>query len=242
MVDWKPEISSEAGSRVADAVVTELEARIVSGILVDSEPLPAERDLMEEFGTSRTVIREAISRLASLGLVEAKPRYRPIVRRPDYSTVLHATGAIVRHLLNEPNGVRNLYESRVFIECALARQAALHAKKEDIADLRTALAANKEAISNSEEFYRTDVAFHGVLYGVPRNPIFPAVHQGYTSWLAPHWERMLRSPERNAMNYHAHEAIYRAILERDPDAAEAALQAHLKAAWEHVSSTFSPEA
>ncbi|WDR05209.1 FCD domain-containing protein [Devosia rhodophyticola] len=76
---------------------------------------------------------------------------------------------------------------------------------------------------------------------MPRNPIFPAIHEAYTAWLAPHWSKMLRSPERNAMNYQAHETIMNAILERDPVVAESALVNHLDAAWEHVRVTFSTE-
>lgn len=103
---------------------------------------------------------------------------------------------------------------------------------------RLALAANKEAIEISDAFYATDVAFHRVLYTIGGNPIFPAIHEGFVSWLAPHWARMDRFPEHNARIYEAHEAIYQAILERDTDAAEAALQRHFNIAWEFVKSTF----
>jgi DNA-binding FadR family transcriptional regulator len=224
--------------RAADSVVAMLEAKIVSGELENRTPLPAERELMEQFGASRTVIREAISKLSSRGLIETRPRFRPIVRKPDYATVLHACGNVVQHLLTERSGIKNLYDSRVFIERALVREAALAARKEDIVNLRAALEDNRNAISDSSEFYRTDVAFHGVLYRIPRNPIFPTIHEGYTSWLAPQWDRMLRSPERNEVNYLAHKAILDAIMERDPLAAEEALTNHLKAAWEFVRVTF----
>lgn len=234
-------MSTESKSRAADAVVMELETQIMSGKLQNSSPLPAERDLMEQFGASRTVIREAISALSNRGLVESKPRFRPIVRKPDYGTVLNAAGSIVRHLVNEPAGVKNLYMSRVFLERALVRDAATSASRNDISALREALDANKQAIDNSEEFYRTDVAFHGVLYKIPQNPIFPAVHEGFTSWLAPQWDQMLRSPERNLVNYRAHKRILDAIIDRDPDEAEEALTAHLRAAWEYVRVTFDLE-
>lgn len=231
--------SKMQNDRAADAIVVALETRIMSGQLRDRSPLPAERELMEEFSTSRTVIREAISTLSNRGLLESKPRFRPIVRKPDYATVLHATGTIVRHLLHERGGIRNLYESRVFIERGLVRQAATDATKEQIATLKEALLANEQAIPDSLEFYRTDNAFHGVLYQIPQNPIFPAIHEGYSSWLAPQWDQMLRSPERNSANYRAHRAIFDAILERDPDLAEKALAEHLREAWEYVRVTFS---
>ncbi|WP_136660691.1 FCD domain-containing protein [Nitratireductor sp. XY-223] len=224
--------------RAADTVIAELEQQIVTGALENNAPLPAERNLMEQFNASRTVIREAIATLSSRGLIESKPRYRPIVRKPDYVTALTAVGGIVRHLLSEHGGVKNLYDSRVFIERALVREAALSAQKDDIGLLRQALAENESAISDSDAFYATDTAFHGVLYRIPKNPIFPAIHEGYKSWLAPHWEKMLRSPERNLVNFKSHEAIFTAIVERDPDAAEEALVNHLKAAWEYVRVTF----
>lgn len=228
---------SQSG-RAADAVIAKLEEQIVTGVLENNTPLPAERQLMEQFNASRTVIREAIATLSSRGLIESRPRFRPVIRKPDYATALTAVGGIVRHLLTERGGVKNLYDSRVFIERALVRQAAVAAQKDDIVQLKEALAANKRAIDNSDAFYLTDVAFHGVLYTIPKNPIFPAIHEGYTSWLAPHWERMLRSPERNLVNFRSHEAIMTAIVERDPDAAEESLSNHLKAAWEYVRVTF----
>ena len=215
-----------------------LEARIASGELENDKPLPAERDLMQEFGTSRTVVREAITALANRGLVLSRPRYRPVVKRPDYGTLLDATGTIVRYMLNEPGGVSNLYQTRMFIERALVRDAALRATKEHIAELKSALNANLETIENSDEFFRTDLEFHGVLYRISGNPIFPVVHEGFTAWLSPNWARMERSREHNEINYYAHKAIYDAILERDPGRAEEALISHLRGAWEFVKNTF----
>lgn len=232
------ETNSPATARAADAVVARIESRISSGELSDGAFLPAERELMTEYGISRTVVREAIARLASRGLIEARHRFRPVVRRPGYDAALSAVGGVVSHLLDQSSGVKNLYDTRVFFEGALVRNAALHARKDDIAALRTALVANEQAIPDSQRFYATDVAFHAVLYDVSRNPVFPSVHRAFTSWLAPHWERMLRSPERNRVNYLSHRDIFEAIVERDPDAAERALLNHLGAAWEYVRGTF----
>lgn len=233
-----PQAPATPPARAADEVIAALEARILSGALPSDTPLPTERELKKQFSTSRTVIREAIAALSNRGLVENKPRFRPIVRKPDYTAALNAVGGVVGHLLSQPSGVRNLYESRVFFERALVREAAAAAHKEDIRELRAALTANEHAIDDSDRFYATDVAFHGVLYRIPRNPIFPALHAGYTGWLSPHWENMLRSPERNLVNFKSHERIFLAIEERDPDAAEEALVRHLKAAWEYVRLTF----
>lgn len=227
--------------RASDWIVEQIQRQILAGELIDDTPLPPERDLMERFSASRTVVREAVATLANRGLVEARPRYRPIVRKPGFDTALNSIGSVVELLLRQQGGVQSLFQSRVFVERGLVRDAAVSASRDDIARLKSALAANRDARNDSESFYRTDIAFHGVLYEIPKNPIFATLHGAYSSWLAPHWSSMVRSPERNDMNYRSHAAIYTAILERDPDAAEDALATHLQTAWEHVRATFEPE-
>jgi len=223
--------------RAADSVVRAIEARIVSGQLADGAHLPPERDLIDTYGVSRTVVREALATLASRGLLESRPRFRPVVRRPGYEAALAAAGGVVGHLLRETGGVKTLYDTRIFVEAALVRHAALSARKADIAALSRALDANEAAIPDSGLFYATDTALHAVLYDIPGNPILPAVHKAFTIWLSEHWGRMPRSPERNRVNFLRHRDIVAAIRDRDPDAAEAALRSHLNAAWEYVRGT-----
>jgi DNA-binding FadR family transcriptional regulator len=224
--------------RAADTVVRRLSEKIQSGEYLDGTPLPPERLLMEEYGISRTVVREAVQSLSKQGLLEARPRHRPIVRKPGYDAAISAMESVVLHLLNNSGGVKNLFDTRILMEAALVRQAAQQARKDDIAALKTALVGNQAAIDDSEEFYRTDRAFHALLYDIPRNPVLPALHKAYVTWLAPQWSRMPRLSERNRANFEAHERIFDAILMRDPDAAEAALRSHLEQAWDQVCETF----
>lgn len=238
---WEAQIGKspdQIGRRAADAIVAEIERRIAAGEIRDAAPLPPERILMHEFGASRTVVREAITTLASRGAIEARPRFRPVVRKAGFDAVLDTTGPVVRRMLTTPEGLKNLYDTRVFTERGLVRDAALRAGRDDIKRLKAALIDNGAARDDSERFYRTDTAFHRVLFQIPGNPVFSALHDGFVSWLAPHWEAMERSAERNERNFRAHEAIYQAILERDPDAAEGALAAHLREAWAFVEPTF----
>lgn len=229
---------SEEKGRAADLVVRKLAQKIQSGELADGQPLPPERNLMEEFGISRTVVREAVVALSNKGLIDARPRHRPVVRKPGYDAAFDSMESVVSHLLHEPGGVRNLFDSRILIESALVREAAKHANKDDIASLKEAVKANEAAIHDSDAFYQTDIGFHQVLYNIPRNPVLPAINKAYTSWLSPHWSQMARLPDRNQSNFEAHQRIFEAILMRDPDAAETALRDHLKDAWEQVRKTF----
>lgn len=228
----------DEGKRRADDIVKEVEQRILDGRLAVGAILPSERVLMDEFGASRTVIREAITALSNRGLLDCKPRFRPTIRKPGMETALDITAPIVQQLLGNQGGVENLYKMRVFIETGLVRHAAVNADKNGISKLREALQANEAAIDDSDKFYQTDTAFHAVLYELADNPILPAIHAGFTSWLAPHWDCMPRMPERNQQNFRAHERLFNCILDRDPDAAEEALKQHLNSAWEMVRGTF----
>ncbi|KAA2237196.1 FCD domain-containing protein [Salinarimonas soli] len=229
---------SAGSGRRADAVTDELVRLIKTGSLPEGSHLPAERDLMQRFGVSRAAVREAIVSLANHGLVETRLGHRPVVRKPDYGVAIDRLGDLVGHLVEDRVGVRNLFDSRIFLEASLARHAARHARREDIAALRLALAANRAAIGDSARFDETDVAFHALLYAIPGNPIFPAVHKAYVDWLVSHWRSMKRGPDIDRMNHAGHQAILDAIEMRDPDAAEDALRRHLGAAWEVVRSTF----
>ncbi len=224
--------------RATDRVVAALEDRIYSGELKFGQALPAEREIIDEFSVSRTVAREAIMFLGGRGLVETRPRHRPVVRKPDYDAVLGMLGGLVKHLLAQPGGVRQVFDIRIFTEAGLVRVAAEEARKDDIRRLREALAQNESRIRDSDAFYDTDMAFHAVLYTIPGNPIFPAVHRSFCDWLDWHWRQMPRLPERNRRNYLAHKAILERILDRDPEAAEAALRSHLDDAWRQVEDTF----
>lgn len=223
--------------RRSDAVAQALALMIKSGNLRKGDRLPPERDLMRSYGVSRSAIREAIASLAHRGLVATRLGHRPVVRRPDYETAIGNVGALIGHLASDRQGIWNLFETRILFETALARSAAAKARRDDIEELRAALKRNRDAIGDTSRFLETDAAFHAVLYRIPGNPIYPAIHGAYVEWLTPHWRSMRGGAEIDQMNYAGHEAIFTAIETRDPDGAEQALTRHLVAAWEFVRST-----
>ncbi len=200
--------------------------------------LPPERELMTLYGVGRSAVREAIASLASRGMLLVRPGYRPVIQDRNYDTALSAFGDFVLGMMNEKAGIENLFGMRVFVEAALVRHAARHATSRDIDELRQALDDNRAAINDPEAFYKTDVAFHRVLYRIPGNPILPTIHRLYVDWLYQHWIRMPRNPDINRMNHTAHTGIFNAIVNRDPDEAENLLQSHLSTAWQFVRSTF----
>lgn len=233
-----PPSPTEAKPRAADQLIAAFEERILAGELAPGDPLPPEREIVQEHGVSRTVVREALRVLSSRGLIDARPGYRPVVARPGYDAAIDVVGSLMTQMLGKTGGVRNLFDLRIRMEVSLVRDAALTADSKSIERLETALEDNRRAIEDSELFYQTDTAFHGIFYEVTGNPILPAIHRAYTDWLSVQWKQMPRLPDRNRSNYEAHKAVFDAILRRDPDRAEQALRYHLDAAWQQVSTTF----
>jgi len=221
-------------SRAADDLIRHFVELINSGQLKEGETLPTERKIVESLGVSRTVVREAILALANKGLVEARHRYRPIVRKSGFDAAFDTINDVVSRILVEPGSIKYLYDTRVLVESILVRRASTDAAKEDILALKKALANNKEAIGDSEVFYQTDMAFHSILYQIPQNPVLPAIHKSYIAWLSPRWSMMPSQKEKNQINFEAHRKMYEAILMRDPDAAEERLREHLTYAWNQV--------
>lgn len=230
--------TTPSSTRAADALFQRFSDMINRGELRDGDPLPPEREIVQTYGVSRTVVREALLALSNKGLVEAKPRFRPVVRTPNYDTAMATVGSVVGRLLQDPGGVYNLFETRIMIEVSLARQAATEATPEHIAQLHDALRANEAAIDDSAAFYATDIKFHEVFYQIPGNPVLPAIQRAYANWLAPQWNRMPRHNQRNRDNFNAHRAIVAAVEARNPDVAEQAVREHLAAAWQQVHMTF----
>ena len=224
-------------ARRADAVAQAVADDVSRGLLLPGARLPTERALMLAHGVSRAVAREAVALLAAQGLVRLRPGHRPVVQKPGFDAVMGALAGLAGQLVHDAAGAASLFETRILVECALARQAARHARPEDLHRLDAALQANGEAIGDAARFYATDVAFHGALYAVPRNPIWPALHQAYVQWLTAHWRRMPAGEALDRTAWSAHAAIRDAVHARDADAAEDAVRRHLLTAWELVRPT-----
>jgi GntR family transcriptional regulator, sialic acid-inducible nan operon repressor len=236
--DIQQVLEAEPGGRLADVLADAVSTLIKAGEITPGSFLPAERDLMRRFGVSRAAVREAIAILANRGILHTRPGHRPRVQKADFKVAIDTLGGLVRHLVADESGVWNLFEARIFIEAALVRHAASHARPGDIIALQAALAENRAAIGDAGHFYATDVAFHEVLYRIPGNPIYPALQRAFVDWLFEHWVQMPSSTEIDRMNYLAHKSILDAILRRDPDGAELMLRSHLTAAWEFVRTSF----
>lgn len=200
---------------------------MLSGALRAGDVLPSERELMESFGVGRPAIREALFSLQRMGLVSIRNGERAYVTKPTPAVVVAELSGAVRHLLAQEDGVKHMQQARALHEQSLARFAARHATDEDISRLADALERNRVAIDDTATFTRTDLEFHLVLAEIARNPVLLSLQIALGEWLADQRVISLKVQGADEAAWQAHESIYRAVANRDPDAAERAMETHL---------------
>jgi DNA-binding GntR family transcriptional regulator len=160
-----------------------------------------ERDIAEEFGTSRTPVHEAVQRLADEGLIEVIPRSGTFVSR------------IPLDQLEEANLVRHALETAVI----------------EKARLRAILGEQEAAIAarDTRAFHRADERFHAVLTELSGYPgVWPIILQAKTQ-MDRYRQLTLPLEGRMAGVLEEHRAVVAAIEARDPAAATAAMREHL---------------
>lgn len=212
-------------SRLHDLAVDTLGRRIVSGELAAGTTMLA-ADLEHELGVSRSVVREAVRVLASIGLVESVKRLGIRVR-PASAWNMFDASVIRWRLASEHKGaqLRSLTELRSAVEPAAAELAAQHAPDDDAAEL-IAIAGRMRAVGRAgrlEEFLELDIRFHGLVLAASGNEMFAQLEGVIGEVLRgrTHYGLMPDHPHEEALQLHLDVAD--AIGGRRPAAAREAM-------------------
>jgi GntR family transcriptional regulator, transcriptional repressor for pyruvate dehydrogenase complex len=214
--------------RVSEKVVNQLKRAIGDGIFRVGDRLPSERDLAEQMGVSRPSIREAIQQLELQGIVDT----------------IHGGGSIVRNLTEQEirkpieivlgddrQRVLELTEVRAFMETWAAKQAAKHRTDDELERIRTYLEEMEHDFEKGEIRAELDFKFHAEIAAAAHNTIFSHLMNniyeliGYS--IRVHREQVFTTREDQQTIFHSHLKVFKAIKNRDPDAAEAAMNQHL---------------
>ncbi|USE80760.1 FadR family transcriptional regulator [Cupriavidus gilardii] len=212
---------------MSDTVAQQLLKQIEIGSFAATGKLPTEAVLAQQFGVSRTVIREAISRLKNEGVVEPRQGSGVFVKehgairplRIDYAEAI------------EPSSMPHLLAVRRAIEAEVAAEAARRCTDRDIAEIDVALANIDEAAAAGRDGVAEDVAFHRKIAAVTGNPYFIKT----LNFLNQYLEAGVAVTRRNEATRddfsrqvrEEHAAIVDAIRARDPMAARNAALTHL---------------
>lgn len=193
--------------------------------------LPSERQLAQMLGVGRSTLREALTALELLGLVEVRPGSGSYLRSD--SKQLLAQALELSLALGEPE-VGDLVEVREHLELLAARLATERATKAQVENLRTYVDQMRAAGTDVDAFVEADIAFHLEIAGIAHNVVLQSLLTSLQSLLADWFERTLRVPGTMEATLTEHEAVFTAIEHGDPDAAEAAMATLMTAADKRV--------
>ena len=208
--------------------VETLGSRIVRGYYEPGQALPPE-ELENEFGISKTVLREALRVLAAKGLVDARQKRGTVVRARGAWSLLDAD--LLRWQGGQPDAAffTNLAEVRSIVEPAGARLAAERRTEEDLADLRAALDQMANAGSDALAIVAADLAFHQALLDAAHNELLSRMEVVIEAGLRAR-DAVVHSGENWPDSVPVHRAILHAIEAGDGAAAETAMRRLLEQA------------
>jgi GntR family transcriptional regulator, transcriptional repressor for pyruvate dehydrogenase complex len=218
---------------LSDKVVGQLTEAIMSRQLVPGQRLPSERELGEQFGVSRTVIREAIRSLAARGLVNVTSGRGIEVGKIDSGDVTTSMRLFVRGHSNLHYG--KVHEVRTAVEVQTAGLAAVRATPEDIARLQELCDAFRESIAAGDlpKASELDFQFHQELARASGNELLLAMLDSIADVLREVRSQAMVHAGVAEAGLKAHRWILQCISAGDPESARRAMEKHLAEAEQH---------
>lgn len=211
-------------SRLYEQVVDRLREHIDVEGLRPGDRLLSEREMAERLGVSRTSVRQALTALEVMGLVEIRHGGGIFLRRPPEAVLPPLADA----LADEHAQLPAVMEVRQAIEAQTARLAAQRRSERDLAALERALRAMQEAIEAGADTADADSAFHDGIVAAARNPLLTGLWEQMAGPVDKTRRASLARPGRPRASLAAHRRIFEAIAGGDCDAAAAAMLKHLE--------------
>jgi len=217
---------------LVDAVAERLIQYIAQEGLRAGDRLPSERELVAMLGASRLPLREALSVLKGLGIIEAQHGKGIFVRQLDMAGVFSMLSPLLR--THAQIDLRHIFQARLLLEGQVAELAAQHRSADDLAALDRAVAGMRESVRQRRVYIELDTAFHQQLARSAGNPIFHVFMCSLTDLL-----RELQFRYRDRLEYRAaaleeHAEVLEAVRARDARQAGEAMRRHLRHAMERI--------
>ena len=172
-----------------------------------------ESDVTAQLAVSRTPVREAFRRLQSEGLLKFEPQ----------------RGVVVAEL--DRQEVAELYAMRQFMEGFAARLAAQHATDSEIQAIEYILKQTKIVHDKIHEFNQINWELHNAIYAAAHNRFLIRLFEALSASMSLLQGAKYIPSDRPSKLYEEHRKIVEAIKRRDPDAADAAAQSHVRQAF-----------
>lgn len=211
-----------------DRVTQALLELIRNGAYPPKSRLPSEAEMAQQFGVSRTVIREAVSRLKSEGLVESRQGSGVFVREMGLDAPFRIDPGVVDSIQQ----ILQVVELRRGMEAEIAALAAERSRPEQIREIGACLQAIDDDVAAGGDGVAADIEFHRCIARATGNPHFLALWDFLGQFLVGTikvtraWEAQKDDTRQQVVS--EHRLLYEAIARQDPEAARAAARTHME--------------
>jgi GntR family transcriptional repressor for pyruvate dehydrogenase complex len=227
-------------SRLYEQIVQQVEESILKGQLKPGDQLPAERDLAQRFGVSRTAVREAVKALREKGLVEAYTGRGTFVTNGKSQAMRQSLDLIIK--ISQQEGSLHLAELRRILEPEIAALAAPRIEDQLLTTMREAVAAMDRNVDDREAYIEADLDFHLALAEAADNPLILALIDSIVGLLREQRSRIFEVDGGPGRGQFHHKRILKAIEQRDPEGAREAMRSHLEQVRDDSSASLSESA
>jgi DNA-binding FadR family transcriptional regulator len=213
---------------LTERVVAHVTSMIESGSLLPGAKLPTESEFVRQQGVSRTVVREAISKLQAASLVETRHGVGSFVREQPAGEGLR----LKRRSVNTAADILAILEVRIGVETEAAALAAARRTSSNLQAMASAMKAFMQEIRQGRSAVDPDFQFHLEIARAARNPCFLDIFTALGLKAIPRSRYQIDEHEPQRQEYlkrisNEHEDIYGAILRGDAETARAAVRNHL---------------
>jgi len=213
-------------SRLYEQIVQQIEESVLNGSLKPGDQLPAERELAQRLGVSRTAVREAVKTLREKGLVEAYSGRGTFITDGTSQAARESFDLMVK--IGQQEGSPFLAELRLILEPGIAALGAVRAKEEDVATMREAVLVMDRAQKDPDVYIEADLDFHLALAEAAANPLILSLIDSIVGLLREQRMKIFNVEGGPQRGQNHHKRILEAVERRDPEMARAAMRAHLE--------------
>ncbi|MBI1376616.1 MAG: FCD domain-containing protein [Frankiales bacterium] len=210
---------------------------ITNGGLRQGDVLPPERTMLEQYQTGRGTLREALRYLEFQGVIALKPGPRggPVLLNPDASH-LASTVVLLMQLNHAP--FREIVQVRTALEPMISNMAATSISPEDLADLEETIVQMRDHLDHQPTFLEANKRFHDVIAWASGNVLFGYLVDSLLEIMDGTVVGIDYPSHRRKAILTAHEEIFFAFRDGDPEAAQARMTEHISAYERYVRKKF----
>lgn len=209
----RPLPALDRARQVTDALADYVEnAQLQAG-----ERLPTERALMEQLQVGRSTIREAISHLQALGVIETRKGSGTYLLKPVSKATIHMPLSLDAGTLRD--ALLQTLEVRRGIECEAGMVAAAKRTAEDLALIERNLNEMERVHIEKGTSGPEDLAFHLAIYDATHNPLFRQLLEQMRETFWQFWQHPFERQDFARRSFPFHRTLFNAIAARDPEAA-----------------------